>query len=88
MVYSSSKKTSRISSLVNQNSGGGSKKAGFPYQIGRNSWSSIYIDACDPSHKRDFKCCTLDMMKKPEKSTTSQTRPIGRNFNRAFYKFV
>jgi len=88
MVYSSSKKTRHISSIVNQNSGGGSKKAGFPYQIGRNSWSSIYINACDPSHNRELKCCTLNMMKEPKVSTTSQTRPIGRNFNRAFYKFV
>ena len=88
MVYSASKKARHISSLVNQNSGGGSKKAGFPYQIGRNSWSSIYIDACDPSHDRELKCCTLDMMKKPEVSKNSQSRPIGRNINRAFYKFV
>lgn len=41
MVLSGSKRTSSISSVVNQNSGGGSKKAGLPYQIGRSSSISI-----------------------------------------------
>jgi len=88
MVYSASNKTRHISSMVNQDSGGGSKKSGFPYQIGRNSWSSIYIDTCDPSHKRELKCCTLDMMKTNIFNGVSQSRQIGRNINRSFYKFV
>jgi hypothetical protein len=29
--------------ITDQNQGGGSKKAGFPYQVGRESWSSIAI---------------------------------------------
>ena len=37
MVLSTSKRTSSIASIVNQNSGGGSKKAGLPFQIGRES---------------------------------------------------
>lgn len=28
---------------TDQNQGGGSKKAGFPYMVGRSSWSSIDI---------------------------------------------
>jgi hypothetical protein len=28
---------------TDQNQGGGNKKAGFPYQVGRESWSSIAI---------------------------------------------
>jgi hypothetical protein len=43
MVYSQTKRTSSISSITNQNQGGGSKKAGFPYLVGRDSWTSIAI---------------------------------------------
>ena len=56
MVLSTTKKTSSISSIVNQPQGGGNTKAGFPYQIGRNSWSSIYIGSVDPVNGR---CCSL-----------------------------
>ena len=52
MVYSQTKRTSSIASITNQNQGGGSKKAGFPYLVGRDSWTSIalkqtkqYLDA-------------------------------------------
>ena len=43
MVYSQTKRTSSISSITNQNQGGGNKKAGFPYLVGRDSWTSIAI---------------------------------------------
>jgi len=43
MVYSQTKRTSSISSITNQNQGGGSKKAGFPYLVGRDSWTSIAL---------------------------------------------
>ena len=45
MVLSGTKKTTYISSIINQNQGGGSKKAGFPYQIGRGSYSSVFLGA-------------------------------------------
>lgn len=37
MVLSGSKRTTYMSSIVNQNSGGGPKKAGLPFQIGREA---------------------------------------------------
>jgi len=43
MVLSTTNKTASISSITNQNQGGGSKKAGLPYIIGRSSWSSIAL---------------------------------------------
>ena len=39
MVLSTTKRTSSISSIVNRNQGGGSKKAGLPTRIGVNSWT-------------------------------------------------
>ena len=41
MVYSQTKRTASISSITNQNQGGGSKKAGLPYLVGRETWTSI-----------------------------------------------
>lgn len=41
MVYSQTKRTASISSITNQNQGGGSKKAGLPYLVGRDSWTSV-----------------------------------------------
>jgi hypothetical protein len=29
---------------INQKQGGGNKKAGAPYQVGRSMWSSIFVD--------------------------------------------
>jgi hypothetical protein len=41
MVLSGSKRTTYKSSIVNQNSGGGPKKTGLPFQIGREASVSI-----------------------------------------------
>jgi hypothetical protein len=60
---------------ANQNQGGGSKKAGFPSQIGRESWTSIFIHSTAPVYGR---CCTLPQqmtMKFP--SSKYQARPVG-----------
>jgi hypothetical protein len=42
MAYSKKVANSR-GTTVNQNQGGGSKKAGFPYMVGRSQWSNIYF---------------------------------------------
>ena len=44
VYYGGSSKAKRVASLVVHNQGGGPMKAGFPYEIGRTDWSSIYID--------------------------------------------
>jgi hypothetical protein len=43
MVLSGSKKVSAIASIVNQNSAGGSKKAGLPHQVGKDAYAAIHI---------------------------------------------
>jgi len=43
MVLSTTTRTSSISSIVNRNQGGGNKKAGFPYIVGRDSASSLAL---------------------------------------------
>jgi hypothetical protein len=67
MVYSQTKKTSSIASITNQNQGGGSKKAGLPYLVGRESWSSI---ALRNTSQR------MSVLKMPLTSSVSQSRPV------------
>jgi hypothetical protein len=85
MVYSASKMTSYSSSITNQPSGGGSKKAGFPKQIGRDHWMSIAIKSCNPEVGGNMKCCALQQLAIPAISHVSQSRPIGRNYNVAYW---
>ena len=74
MVLSNApKRVTNISSLVNQNQGGGSKKAGFPYIVGRTSWSVIYLQ----SNKVD-NCCSLNNLRRNALIyTVNQSRPVG-----------
>ena len=53
MAYGSriSTKISRINSIDNRNNGG-NKKAGFPYHVGRESWTSIFFQSTGVN------CCT------------------------------
>ena len=62
------KKTSSIASITNQNQGGGSKKAGLPYLVGRESWSTI---ALRNTSQR------MSVLKMPLTSSVSQSRPVG-----------
>ena len=44
MVLLNAAKAARyVGTTVHQDTGGGSKKAGFPYQVGRDTWTSIYF---------------------------------------------
>jgi hypothetical protein len=60
---------------INANQGGGSKKAGLPYQIGRDWHASIAFGATDPVHGR---CCTLKkQMTMAFTPSGYQARPVG-----------
>jgi hypothetical protein len=61
---------------INQNQGGGDKKAGFPYQVGRSAWSSIFID-------NQFRS-TLIMTKNPN---VRINRPMGSTVRVPYWKF-
>lgn len=76
MVYmNASKKSRHVSSLVNQNQGGGDKKAGFPYLIGRGSWTSIHFNNVNPYYGH---CCQLGSYNINMMPNASISRPIGR----------
>ena len=74
MVLSNApKRVTNISSLVNQNQGGGSKKAGFPYIVGRTSWSFIYLQ----SNCNEKTCTLANLRKNALVYTVNQSRPTG-----------
>jgi len=57
---------------INQNQGGGSKKAGFPYLVGRTMWSSIYL------RNNNVGLPALQITKNP---FVRQSRPMGSTVN-------
>lgn len=43
MVLSTSKRVASVASIANQNSQGGSKKAGLAHQVGKDSYAAIHM---------------------------------------------
>ena len=58
--YFSSSNRNRMGSnaYTDVKQGGGSKKAGFPFMVGRSSWTSIAFDTCD-AKRENLRCCNL-----------------------------
>lgn len=74
-AWSNSNNTRMLSNVGTvRNQGGGNKKAGFPYQIGRDQWASIFINSIDPI---SGKCCTQARVGTTMVFTRSTIRPIG-----------
>jgi len=72
MVYSQTKRTASIASITNKNQGGGSKKAGFPYLVGRDSWTSIALHGTKQFLSEKDKGLQFTMNPK-----VRQSRPVG-----------
>jgi hypothetical protein len=70
---SSSRYTVGSNAITDQNQGGGSKKAGFPYIIGRDHWASRFIHGCEPIKGN---CCDLKSYQKTLVFTKNTVRPI------------
>jgi len=62
------KRARYVGSITNQNQGGGSKKAGFPYEIGRSSWTTISFN------ERGYPA-TFAFMSKTVNPNVRQNRP-------------
>jgi hypothetical protein len=73
VYYNASKRARHATSTMNQNSGGGDKKAGFPYMIGRGYLTSIALRSTEPISGG---CCTLTKMNMTMK-TANASRGIG-----------
>ena len=67
MVLSTTKKAASIASITNQNSGGGSKKAGLPHLVARDAYASVHL-------KNTLQ--TMRLLKMPLVSKTGPVRPV------------
>lgn len=75
---SSSRSQMGSSATTNINVGGGDKKAGFPYQVGRTSWTSIHFGITDVLNKH---CCGLSSYKKTKLPHANISKPIGSTYS-------
>lgn len=82
-LSNSSKRARFYGSVVNQTSGGGNKKTGFPYQIGRGYRSSIALQCTDPINGH---CCQLTELNRTNVVLANLSRNLGRNNNITYWK--
>ena len=83
---SSSRAQMGSSVYTTQNQGGGSKKAGFPYQIGRETWTSIALKS---KNIVNGNCCQLTKLQVNLFPNASQSRPIGSTYSpNTYFKVV
>jgi len=64
--------------FTTQAQGGGNKKAGFAHQVGRDSWSSIFISGGNPVYMS--KCASLTCLQFTSNPNVSASRPIGSTY--------
>jgi len=82
-LSNAAKRARYYNQTINQDQGGGNKKAGLPQQVGKDSWTSIFIHATDPVHG---KCCSQpQQMYMKFAQSNYQARPVGGNINNAGY---
>jgi hypothetical protein len=84
VLYNAAKKARNATSIVNLNQGGGDKKAGFPYQVGRSSASSVAFHMTDPVYG---KCCKLSSFNTGVFPLVRISRPIGTSYSANYRKF-
>jgi hypothetical protein len=79
VLLNASSRSRNVARLVVQDQGGGEKKAGLPYLVGRTASSSMFID-------KDFGKCDLPSLKLPISSIVNQSRSVG-NLARSSTRF-
>ena len=62
--------------IINRNQGGGDKKAGFPYQVGRTMWTTIAMGTDNVN-----RCCSLAALKVTKNPRVRISRPMGSTIN-------
>jgi hypothetical protein len=83
---SSNRSSMGSNTYTTQNQGGGDKKAGFAYQVGRESWSSIFISGGNPVNMS--KCASLKCLQFTANPKVSISRPIGSTYHPNTYFHV
>ena len=76
MVLSATKRVSATASITNQNSQGGSKKAGLPQQVGKDAYAAIHIGGASALGVR-FASYGLKKVATTANPNVKVSRPIG-----------
>ena len=85
MVLSNGSKKARYSaSISNGNQGGGSKKAGFPKMVGRDTATSNALNNTDVAHGH---CCKLSSYQMNLFPNARFSRPIGTPYSANIRRF-
>ena len=75
VLMNGSTKARNVSSLVNQNTGGGNKKAGLVYQVGRGSYASVVMGT--KTGVVNNNCCSLKKLQLTVNPNVKLSRPVG-----------
>ena len=81
-LANAAKRARFYTSTTNENQGGGNKKAGFPYQVGRSSWTSIFLG----TNNYGVRCCSLSGLKFTANPNVRLSRPTGTPANVSYWK--
>lgn len=76
MVLSATKRVSATASITNQNSQGGSKKAGLPHHVGKDAYAAIHIGGGSALGVR-FASVGLKRISITANPNVKHSRPIG-----------
>ena len=77
VLYNSSSRARNTALTVNQNQGGGNKKAGLSQTVGKGQWESIYIKNVSVTTLNDFTMFP---------GTRNISRPIGRSGISSYFR--
>jgi len=80
-LSNASSRARNYSQTVNLPQGGGNKKAGFPYQVGRTMWSSIYLGPQSITH-----CAGLPCYQITRNPNVRLSRPMGSTVQVPYWK--
>ena len=81
-LSNASKKARNYSQIITRNQGGGTSKAGLPYQVGRTRWTAIYIGCSNVQNR----CCKLSQLQFTFNPNVHEvSRPIGGIVNNTYW---
>ena len=80
-LSNAAKRARTYSQIITQNQGGGPSKAGLPYQVGRISWTPIFL-GCS---QYEVRCCSLKTLKLTANPNVRESRPAGTPVNIAYW---
>lgn len=81
-LANAAKRARNYSQLITRNQGGGPTKAGLPYQVGRISWTPIFLQ-CNQYYNR---CCSLKVLQFTPNPNVRESKPIGTPANISYWR--